>query len=63
LYKDYQNEERIEKLQAVTYTLQGDKVVTTKLDKGSLFKDKANKFQTIQKFTFPNFARRLYNRM
>lgn len=54
LYKDYQNEERIEKLQAVTYTLQGDKVVTTKLDKGSLFKDKANKFQTIQKFTFPN---------
>jgi hypothetical protein len=49
-----QNEEKIEKLEAMTYNLENDKVVPTKIDKSSIFKDKVSKNYLIQKFTMPN---------
>ena len=54
LRKGDQAEDKIEKLEAYTYTLENGSVVKTKLDKESLFRDKASKNFTIQKFTFPN---------
>ncbi|MBN9298071.1 MAG: DUF3857 and transglutaminase domain-containing protein [Filimonas sp.] len=45
--------ERLEKLEAATYNLEDNKVVATKLDKASLFKDK-DESATTKKFTFPN---------
>lgn len=47
-------EERLEKLEAVTYNLENGKVVSTKLEKSSMFKEKVNNVYEIQKFTFPN---------
>lgn len=46
-------EEKLEGLEAATYNLENGQVVTTKLDKGSIFKDKEGDV-TIVKFTFPN---------
>ncbi len=54
LYVDGSIEERLEDIEAVTYNLEDGKVVATKLDKASLFKDKYNKNFSIRKFTFPN---------
>ncbi len=54
LRKGDRAEDKIEKLEAYTYTLENGSVVKTKLDKESLFRDKASKNFTIQKFTFPN---------
>lgn len=56
LYKWVTLEERVEKLQAVTYSLENGKVVSSKLDKSSLFKEKVNKYMLKQKFTFPNLT-------
>jgi hypothetical protein len=47
-------EEILEKVEATTYNLEGDKVVATKVDKSSIFKDKLSKDYQVQKFTFPN---------
>lgn len=47
-------EEKLEDLEAVTYNLENGKVVATRLDKGSLFKDKINRYYSVRKFTFPN---------
>lgn len=46
-------EEKLEGLEAATYNLENGQVVTTKLDKGSIFKDKEGDVITY-KFTFPN---------
>jgi hypothetical protein len=54
LYKRGNEEDKLEKLQAVTYNLIDGKVAATKIDKSSVFKDKVNKTATIQKFTFPD---------
>lgn len=55
LYTDGSDEEELDKIKAVTYNLEGGKVIETKLDaKGSIFKDKINKNLIIKKFTFPN---------
>lgn len=54
LYIDGQDEERLENLEAATYNIENGKVVTTKLDKASIFKDKYDKNRTVRKFTFPN---------
>lgn len=54
LWKNDHTEEKIEGLEGYTYTLENGTVVKTKLDRESLFKDKASKNFTIQKFTFPN---------
>ncbi len=55
LYSNGADEERLEKLKAVTYNLVNGKVVETKLDtKSSVFEDKIDKKRTVKKFTFPN---------
>src|SRR5690242_16609701 len=53
LYKDGQFEEKLEDLDAATYNVENGKVVVTKVDKGSLFKDKGTN-EIVEKFTFPN---------
>lgn len=54
LYVDGSVEEKLENIEAVTYNLEDGKVVATKLDKASLFKDKIDKNIVTRKFTFPN---------
>lgn len=46
-------EDKIEKLEAVTYNLENGDVKKTKIDKSSIFKDKVRKKITVMKFTFP----------
>jgi hypothetical protein len=53
LYFDGTTEEELNSLKAVTYNLEGGKVVETKLDKDNLFKDKISKHLIVKKFTFP----------
>jgi len=54
LYAEDREEERLDNIDAATYNLEGGQVVTTKLDKASIFKDKYDKNRTVRKFTFPN---------
>jgi hypothetical protein len=55
IYADGSDEEKLDRLKAVTYNLENGKVVETKLDvKESVFKDKIDKNRSIKKFTFPN---------
>ncbi|MBS1655785.1 MAG: DUF3857 domain-containing protein, partial [Bacteroidetes bacterium] len=55
LYANGSEEENLESLKAVTYNLEGGKVVETKLDtKKNVFKDKISKNWVVKKFTFPN---------
>lgn len=53
LYESGTDKEKVEDLQAATYNLEDGKVVQTKLDKNSIFKDKDGNYQVV-KFTFPN---------
>lgn len=54
LYADNEDEEKLEKLRAVTYNLENGKVVETKLDlKSGVFKENLSKNWTVRKFTFP----------
>lgn len=45
--------DELQKIEAVTYNIDGDQVTATKVDKSSLFKDKVTKGFYVQKFTFP----------
>ena len=55
LYSDNEDEEKLDKLKAVTYNLENGKVVESKLDiKENVFKDKLNRNWVERKFTFPN---------
>ena len=54
LYADGMMEEKIDELQACTYTLENGKVETFKLDKSSIFKDKLDKNHNVRKFTLPD---------
>lgn len=55
LYSSGSDEERLERLRAVTYNLENGKVVESKLDiKSAVFKDKLSKNFVVKKFTFPN---------
>ncbi len=45
--------EELQSLKAYTYNLENDKVVETKVDKGSIFSEKHNKNWIYKKFTFP----------
>ena len=55
LYSNGEDEEKLDKLKAVTYNLENGKVVETKLDtKNSLFEDRIDKNFKVKKFTFPN---------
>ncbi|MCC6288335.1 MAG: DUF3857 and transglutaminase domain-containing protein [Chitinophagaceae bacterium] len=53
LYFSGQNEEKLQNVKAITYTLEGGKVVETELDKKSIFKDKLDKNRIRVKFTLP----------
>jgi len=46
-------EEKLDDLKAYTYNLENGKVVETKLDGASVFKDKMNKNWVVKKFTLP----------
>lgn len=46
-------DDEVKKLDAATYNIEGDKVVSVKVDKGSIFKDKVMKGFYVKKFTFP----------
>jgi hypothetical protein len=47
-------EEKVVSLKAVTYTLEGGKVVETKMSKEGIFKERFNRNINLQKFTLPN---------
>lgn len=51
LFKD-----KIVKVEAYTYSLQGDELVKTKLEKSSIFEEKVNNFFMLAKFTMPNLT-------
>jgi hypothetical protein len=53
LFSEGNSEEKLEELKAVTYNLENGKVVETKLDGASVFKDKLNKNYVKKKFTLP----------
>jgi hypothetical protein len=46
--------DKIKKFEAVVYNLENGKIVETKVEKESIFKDKVVKGLTVHKFTFPN---------
>jgi len=50
----FNNEEKLDDLEAVTYNLEDGKVTAVKLDKASVFKDKYDEHHVVRKFTFPN---------
>jgi hypothetical protein len=55
LYSNGQDDEKLDRLKAVTYNLENGKVVETKLEmKSSVFDDKLDKNRKVKKFTFPN---------
>jgi hypothetical protein len=54
VYSQGNTEEKIDDLEAYTYNVEGEKVIATKLEKSSVFKDRINKYFTVRKFTFPN---------
>jgi len=53
LYMNGNNEEKLENLKAATYHLENGKVITTKLDDKTVFKDKYSKNHIAKKFTLP----------
>ena len=54
LYEGNGEKESVSGLKAVTYNLENDKVVTSKVEKDAKFRSKEQKNRFIQKFTFPN---------
>ncbi len=54
LFMREEKDDKIEKLEAVTYNINAGIVNKTALDKASLFTDKADKDYTIKKFTLPD---------
>ncbi len=53
LYEEGNFREKLDDLDAATYNIENGKVVVTKLDKASIFKEKSGNYN-INKFTFPN---------
>ena len=54
LYTSGTAEEKLEDLKAVTYNLEGGKVVTSKFERSNLFTEKKDKNHIVKKFTLPN---------
>ena len=54
LYKGNNMDDKIDRIEATTYSLENNIVVSTKMDKESVFNDKASKDYSIKKFTLPN---------
>lgn len=53
LYSKGQSEEKLDNLKASTYNLENGKVVETKVDNSSIFKEKVSQNYVRKKFTFP----------
>lgn len=53
LYSDGGDDEKLENLKAATYNLEGGKVVETRMDAGSVFKEKISANLLRKKFTLP----------
>ncbi|HEX2607061.1 MAG TPA: hypothetical protein VHK91_06760, partial [Flavisolibacter sp.] len=53
LYNDKDDEERLDYVKAVSYNLENGKIVETKLDKNTIFKEKESKNLSYKKFTMP----------
>ncbi|GLB49066.1 DUF3857 domain-containing protein [Neptunitalea lumnitzerae] len=54
LYKSRSVKEQVSKIKAVTYNLEGDKIVETKLDKDQIFENEASFRYDKTSFTLPN---------
>lgn len=54
LYKQGEDEQKLDEIKAVTYNLENGKIVESKLDRSSIFKEKKDKNWTVYKFTMPN---------
>jgi hypothetical protein len=54
LYTNGDDEEKVQSIKAVTYNLENGKIVESKLEKASIFKEKIDKNRLVQKFTLPN---------
>lgn len=54
LYTNGSEEEKLDRVKAVTYNLENGKVVETSLEKSAIFKEKINKNRLVKKFTMPN---------
>ncbi|HWJ90630.1 MAG TPA: transglutaminase domain-containing protein [Flavisolibacter sp.] len=54
LYTSNGGEEKLESVKAVTYNLENGKIVETKLDKASIFKERKDDHWIVKKFTLPN---------
>lgn len=48
------SKERVTGLKAVTYNLEGGKIVTTKMSNDGVFEERFNRYIDLQKFTLPN---------
>lgn len=53
LYTNGSDEEKLEDVKAVTYNLEGGKLVETKLERSNIFTEKRDKNHIIKKFTMP----------
>ncbi|HTE13315.1 MAG TPA: DUF3857 domain-containing protein [Chitinophagaceae bacterium] len=53
LYSEGGGEENLDDIKGYTYNLENGKVIETKLDAASIFKDKLNKNYVLRKFTLP----------
>lgn len=54
LYVDGTEEEKLTSVKGITYNLENDKIVETKLEKSAIFTDKQDKNHIVKKFTLPN---------
>jgi len=54
LYKDSGDQEKLVKVKANTYNLEGDKIITNALANRDIFTDKGDKNHLTKKFTLPN---------
>ncbi len=54
LYRNGEGEEKIDDVSAITYNLENDKVVETRLTSKELYTEKPDKNHFFKKFTFPN---------
>lgn len=54
LYVDNGNQEKLVKVKARTYNLEGDKIITTEFNSKDIFIDKGDKNHITRKFTLPN---------
>src|SRR5690606_5810742 len=53
-YRQSGGESKLDNMEASTYNLEGDKIITSKLNKDAKFSEKEDKNYTLKKFALPN---------